>query len=168
MILSPAQPGEMAAAHHRAARRPGASTVRPSSRTRNIEPVLSIGQTEFIHFRGRAFGVPPLPWQAGEALTDAHVSALEAMETLAENATDRPALVQYYNAIRRIPALLWANCHPTGKIARLLKFFRLSRNPFRRASDGELLEYSDFFLARRMRSGGRRPQMAANPGRRTS
>lgn len=170
MILSPTSPGDMAAAHaRRAARsRPAASTgVRPSNRARNIEPVLSIGQTQFIHFRGRAFGVPPLPWQAGEALTDAHVTAIEALEILASNGKDRDALRSYYSALPRIAALIWANCYPTGKGRRFLKAIGLARNPFRRASDGELLEYSDFFLARRMKSGGRSPLAAANPARRT-
>lgn len=170
MILAPSQPGEMAAAHRRASRSraAAASGPRPSGRSRNVEPVLSIGQTEFIHFRGRAFGVPPLPWQAGEALTDAHVTAVEAMEVLALNAKDRDALRSYYSALPRIAKLLWRNCRPTGKVRRLLHWLHLSRNPFSRASDGELLEYSDFFLARRMRSGVRPPQAAANPARRTS
>lgn len=112
--------------------------------------------------------MPPLPWQAGAALTDVHVSAVEAMEVLASNARDRDAIAKYYAALRQMPGLLWANCHPVGKFARVLKWIGLARNPFRRASDGELLEFSDFFLARRMRSGGRRPLTAANPARRTS
>lgn len=162
----------MAAASRKRAPRLTVSEGRPSARAHNIEPVLSIGQTEFIHFRGRAFGVPPLPWQAGAALTDAHVTAVEAMGILAENGKDRAAIVQYYDGLGRIPGLLWANCFPTGKIARFVKRIpilrRVLRNPFRRASDAELLRYADFFLARRMTSGGRRPMMAANPGRRTS
>lgn len=173
MIIDPRQPGEMAEAHRRASRsRPAASASRLSTRARNVAPVLSIGQTEFIHFRGRAFGVPPLPWPAGEALTDAHVTAVEAMGVLAINAKDRDAIRQYYGALPRIAALLWANCTPTGKVARFVKRIPLLRgilrNPFSRASDAELLEYSDFFLARRMRSGVRLHPAAANPDRRTS
>lgn len=158
----------MAAAHRKASRPLSLSTSKPSNRARNVEPVLSIGQTEFIHFRGRAFGVPPLPWQAGEALTEVYVTAVEAMEILATNAKDRAALRDYYSAIRQMPGLLWANCHPTGKFARVLKSIGLARNPFRRASDAELLEFSDFFLARRMRSGVRFRPAAANPDLRTS
>lgn len=167
MIIAPSQPGEMLAAHRRA-RRPLASTASRSQRPRNVEPILSIGQTEYIHFRGRAFGVPPLPWQAGAALTDAYVATIEAMNVLQFDAKNRAATASYYAGLSKIPALLWRNCRPTGKVARFLHWIRVSPNPFRKASDGELLEFADFFLARRMRSGARPPQLAANPDRRTS
>lgn len=166
MILAPSQPGEMAAAHRRA-RRPQAASARQSQRPRNVEPVLSIDQTEYIHFRGRAFGVPPLPYPAGQALTDAQLTAIEAMNVLQFDAKNRPALASYYGALPKIAALLWRNCRPTGKVRRFLHWIRIYPNPFAKASDGELLEFADFFLARRMRSGARPPQMAATQARRT-
>lgn len=169
MIIDVRQPSEMVAAHRRASRpRPSAGGPRPSARARNVEPILAIGNTEFVHFRGRAYGVPPLPWKAGEKLNDAHVAAIEAMEILKDNAKDRDAIADYYRAIGKMPAILWRNCRPTGKFRRLLHRLRLLRNVFDDASDGELLEYSDFFLARRMRSGVRPPQPAATQARRTS
>lgn len=161
------QPGEMVDAHRRA-RRPQAASARQSQRPRNVEPVLSIGQTEYIHFRGRAFGIPPLPWQAGQALTAAYVSTIEAMNVLQFDAKNRAATASYYAGLSKIPDLLWRNCRPTGRVARFLHWIRVSPNPFAKASDGELLEFADFFLARRMKSGVRPPQPAANPARRTS
>jgi hypothetical protein len=177
MIVSPSQPAEMAEAHRRARlrhRRKTAETPASSLRARNVESILSLGSTEFVEFRGRAYGVPPVPWKVGQALNDARLAAIDALEILRFDSTDRDATAAYYPAIRRIPSLLWANCYTTGRIARILKrtpFLRyLLRNPFDDASDGELLEYADFFLARRMRSGvlSLSPTPATNPARRTS
>lgn len=177
ILFSPRQPGEMADAHHRARfrrRQTAAAANASTTRSRNVETILSLGSLEFFEFRGRAYGVPPVPWRAGQALNAARVAAIDALEVLKVDATDRDATDDYYRAIRTIPALLWAHCFPSGKFLRLWKatpWIRyLQRNPFADASDGELLEYADFFLARRMKSGGLSlvPRPTTNPARRTS
>ena len=59
ILIQLKQPAEMEASH-RAARR-ARPAAQPSPRPRNVEPVLSIGEMTFFQFRGRAYGVPPLP-----------------------------------------------------------------------------------------------------------
>lgn len=167
----------MDAAHRRARfsrRRVAEASKGDAARARNLEPILSLGSVEFLEFRGRAYGVPPVPWKVGQRLNAARVAAIDALEILKVDATDTDATTSYYEAIRKIPALLWANCYPASKIDRIWKrtpFLRyLQRNPFLDASDGELLENADFFLSRRMKSGGLSlvPRPTTTPARRTS
>lgn len=176
-VAAPRQPGEMAAAHQRARirRRQVADAHRvEAALARNVEPVLSLGSVEFTEFRGRAYGVPPVPWKVGQRLNTARAEALDMLEILRSNGTDPVATARYYRSMRAIPPLLWANCFPTSKLVRILKRIPLLRyalaNPFDDASDGELLEQADFFLARRMKSGGLSlvPQPTTNPARPTS
>jgi len=177
--FAPTQPAEMARRHAaRAAKaRPAgtkASKVEASAaaRARNVEPILSLGDTEYFHFRGRAFGVPPLPWKAGQRISDCQARALNAMALLSANPTDQQTRNEYYSALAQLPALLWANCRPTGKVKRFLKatpFLRyVLRNPFDSATDRELLELTDFFSSRRMKSGAQPTPMLARPRRPTS
>ncbi len=167
----------MAEAHRRARfrrRQVAEASSASSTRTRNVESILSLGSIEFFEFRGRAFGVPPVAWKAGQALNALRMEAVDALEILKNDPTDRDATDAYYRAIPKIPGLLWANCTPAGVLARLWKrapLLRLfQRNPFASASDGELLEYADFFLARRMKSGALSlvPRPTSTPVRQTS
>ena len=89
--------------------------------------------------------------------------ALETMATLAVDPYDKTARTSYYTALGQVSALLWRNCRPTGKARRFLRWARLLRNPFGNATDGEILEHADFFLARRMKSGVQSPQAASHP-----
>lgn len=174
--FAPTQPDEMARRHAaRAAKtRPAsskASAIQPAPR--NVEPILSLGDTEYFHFRGRAFGVPPLPWQAGQRISDLQARAINAMGVLSSKPTDEQSRADYYFALGQLPALLWANCRPTGKWRRFLtnrvfRFLRLARNPFDKATDRELLELTDFFSSRRMKSGAQSRPMLARPRRSTS
>lgn len=151
MILSPAQPSDMLAAHHGARRRTIAKA--PAARLRNVEPILSLGELEFVHFRGRAYGVPPLPWKAGQQLLDARLRAIDATAVLARDPRDPEMRTAYFKALAKISALLWRNCHPTGKVRRFLRRLGLLQNPWANASEWELLEHADFFVSRRMKSG---------------
>src|SRR3954469_5202742 len=118
----------MLAAHARAERkrRREAPAVSASVATRNVKPILSIGDTEYFHFRGRAFGVPPLPWKAGQRIADLQARALAAIERLSSQPTDQKTRAEYYMALAQVPPILWANSRPTGKWRRLLAnpFFR--------------------------------------------
>lgn len=163
----------MLANHRRAERKRtrasgSAAPPAPSVTTKNVEAILSIGDCTYFHFRGRAYGVPPLPWKAGERITDAQARAFAAMEILSSAPLDQPTRADYYKALGQISKLLWANAFPTGKWRRFLRRIGLHRNPFAGATDRELLELADFFSSRRMKSGvPDRPAMA-RPRRSTS
>ncbi len=171
----PLQPAEMARRHAAKGTRPAGSKapkaeIRPP--VRNVEPILSIGDTEYFHFRGRAFGVPPLPWRAGQRIAELQARALGAIERLSVKPTDERTRADYYVALAQVPPLLWANCRPTGKWRRFLanrffRFIRFSRNPFDTASDRELLELLDFFSSRRMKSGVQSRPMVARQAQQT-
>lgn len=170
IVIRPKQPSEIAEAHRRADRRKRsatseASTVAP---TKNVEVVLETGNATYIHFRGRAFGVPPLPWKVGQRLTMLQARLQRAMEAVARKPLDDSLRAEYYSALAQIPPILWANSRPTGKLARLTHFIGLHANPFAHATDRELLELTDFFCSCRMRSGASNPPMMARPHRLTS
>lgn len=170
--FAPKQPDEMLEAQRRFERRhrrpasPAAES--PVERPRNVEPILSIGDASYFHFRGRAFGVPPLPWKAGQRITDAQARAIGAMATLSSDPTSLPIRADYYKALGQLAPLLWRHCRPVGKLRRFLRFIGLHRNPFANATDRELLELADFFSSRRMRSGVPAPPAMARPRRSTS
>lgn len=173
--FAPTQPDEMRRRHEAKGRaRPvaKAATTKIEATARNVEPILSIGNTEYFHFRGRAFGVPPLPWKAGQRISDCQARAYNALAVLSSAPTDQKTRAEYYEALGQLPALLWANCRPTGKIWRAIKATPLLRyvlrNPFDGATDRELLELTDFFSSRRMKSGAQPSPMLARPRRSTS
>lgn len=169
MIIAPLERSEMEARHQRARLRlrPAASAA-TAPRSRNVQSVLSLGSMEWFHFRGRAYGVPPLPWKTGERMLEAHLNALENVSLLADEPFNREARAEYYVALRELTRLLWKSCRPAGPFARLARALGLLRNPFASASDAEVLEHADFFLARRMKSGAQFRPVPASPGRRTS
>ncbi len=114
----------------------------------NVEIVLDLGNVVFFHFRGRAYGMPPLPWRAGQRLMALWLDATKFSAPLTEQTVD-----DYFKVVRQIPPILWKNCYPASRLLRLLRRFGMLRNPFARASEQEVLEYANFFLQRRMRSG---------------
>lgn len=168
--FAPVQPAEMLRRHAaRGKARPVASRASTvQAPVRNVEPILSLGDTEYFHFRGRAFGVPPLPWKAGQRITELQARAFNAMARLSTDPTDDKTRADYYGALAQVPALLWSHCRPTGKWRRFLRALHLHRNPFDGATDRELLELLDFFSSRRMKSGVPAPPMLARSARRTS
>jgi len=152
--FAPAQPAAMDARHAAArarvrARCAAASPAVPTG-ARNLAAVLDLGNAVYFTFRGRAYGVPPLPWAAGAALHALWTQALAYPSPL--TAETQPA---YYALIRQLPPLLWRYTRPVGAWRRLRRRLGLLRNPFRTASERELVELADFFLSRRMTSGVR-------------
>jgi len=117
---------------------------KPPARALNLRTVMDLGNTIFFTFRGRAYGVPPLAWRAGEALLDAWLEA-----TSFGVVVDRANIRGYYGAVRRLEKLIWKACRPVGPFRRMLRFFRLHANPFRGANESELAELAVFLLARR-------------------
>ena len=152
VLIAPSQPGDMLA-RQKSAKRAVSSAAKKPERPRNVEPILSLGEMTFFMFRGRAYGVPPLPWKVGQRLTEAHVRALEGLSHLAAHPFDAKGRKEYYSALGELARLLGRNCQPTGKLRRLLHSLRLFPNPFGKATDAEILEHADFFLSRRMKSG---------------
>lgn len=157
-VIQPKSRSQMDAAHQaarvRRAQRSAAAAPAGSAAAprRNLQPILELGDTTYFQFRGRAYGVPPLPWKAGQRLMDAYLRAIAAAEALGRNPTDAEQRMGYYRALAEISPLLWAHCRVAGWHWQLMRRLRLLRNPFQRASEAQLLEIADFFLQRRMKS----------------
>lgn len=137
------------AANHKAAAPRGAATTshQQVTTTANVSPLLELGATVFILFRGRAYAVPPVPWRLGEKLAALRAAAVNFGPELLADQTP-----SYYKLIGELPKLLWGHMRPVGLMWRLLRKLRLLRNPFQQATEAELVELSDFVLGRRMRS----------------
>jgi hypothetical protein len=114
---------------------------------RNVQPILSLGSTEFFRFRGKPYGVPPVPWKAGKELHRVYVQARRYGLLKDEKTADA-----YFALIARLPAMLWSLTRPVGRFRRLLRRVGLHRNPFRQATEAELVELAGFFLTLRSTS----------------
>src|SRR6185369_16519049 len=55
---------------------------------RNIEPILTLGETRYFMFRRRAFGVPPLPYKKGQQMLVMHMRALALASILRSKGTE--------------------------------------------------------------------------------
>jgi len=124
----------------------------PAPRPLNLDAVLDLGNTCYFLFRGRAYGVPPLPWRAGELLLDAKLEAMSIGRLV-----DREELPRYYASLRQLSRILWRHTRCVGRVRRLAHRLGIMRNPYRNASDQQLVELVDFFLGRRMSRGDLRP-----------
>lgn len=144
MLIKPFTPAEMAAKH--AARRI-ARPQRAAPVLANRKAVLDLGNTLFVTFQGRAYGVPPLPWREGQELWLLWQDLMKCRTlTIADSA------VPYFHALSKFPDLLWRHMHPVGIRLRLLWRLGLHRNPLRKATEAELIELIPFVLSRRMTS----------------
>lgn len=123
----------------------GGST--PARRPMNLDAVLELGSIVYFPFRGRAYGVPPLPWRAGEQLLDA---CLEARSYTTTTALPRDQISAYFAVLRRMQDLIWRAVFPVGRVRRFLRRLRLLKNPFLKATEGELITIALFLLQRRM------------------
>lgn len=157
MIAAPRQRAEMVAAH-----RAAAPSRAPAARAPlNATAVLELGDITFFTFRGRPFGVPPVPRREGQRL---HLLWLEARSY--ESPLTFETGPKYHAAIAHLPALLWHLTRPVGRLNRALRFLGLLRNPFEQATEQELIELAMLFLSRRrMSSIGFLPATTAPAGR---
>ena len=147
----------MAANHRAAAARTGRPSSPPPPKTANVVPVLALGDTAFVHFRGRAFAVPPVPWHAGTKIQAALVAARDLGTDMG------PAEIEKLHAIMApIPDLVWSLCRPVGILPRLFRWLRILPNPFRHATEGELGALLGLFWERRTRSS---VSLSARPAR---
>lgn len=125
-----------------------------SSGIRNVEPVLSLNEMTYLHFRGRAFGVPPLPWKAGQRMLQVYTATIANANVVSQRG-DKKAEADYFAGLAQLQSLLWRYCYPVGWGWRLLRMLGLHRNPFRVATEKEILDHTDFFLQLRMKSNVR-------------
>lgn len=153
VVLRPLQPAEMSARHasrQRVARRTAAVAAETPTVPMNIGAVLDLGETMYRNFRGKPFGVPPLPWKEGKRLQAAWLAAAQYKSPLTPETAQK-----YFAAIALIPPILRRNCFPASNwIKRSLWAIGLWPNPFDRMAEEELVEAASFFLQRRMKSGG--------------
>ena len=112
----------------------------------NVREILDLGALVFFRWRGRSYGVPPLPWKAGAALLDAFLEAQNLGERITEENADR-----YYRALRTMSRIMWRHTRPVGFTRRALKRLRVLRNPYTQASEREIADLAVFFLGCRTR-----------------
>lgn len=117
----------------------------PPPRPLNVREILDLGALIYFTWRGRTYGVPPLPWKAGAALLDAYLEARNAGESLT-----RETAAQYYGALGRMAGIMWRSTRSVGRLRRMARRLRLIQNPYRKATEKELADLALFFLGRRM------------------
>lgn len=151
IILQPRSRAAMMEAQRRAT--PGTAEREEKTAARslphNIETVLDLGNVTFFHFRGRAYGVPPLPWRIGQRLLRPYLEAKERGASLTASTQH-----DYVRSLHQIAHICWRHCYPASRPLRWLRRLGLMRNPFYQATEEDLIGIANFFLARRMRSGG--------------
>lgn len=167
MILTRVSPKEMRRRHGLPPEDAPRSSSTPQSekappRPRNVRAMLDLGTLTYFSFRGRSYGVPPLPWESGLALLDAYLEARSMGDDLS-----REDLERYGRAVKRMARIMWKLTRPIGFRSRLFKALGLLRNPYLEANEGEVGELAVFFLGRRTNS---RPSVRElkPPPRRTS
>lgn len=170
MLAAPLQRHEMDERHRRARAKRAPASAPPAPTRRNLNVILALGDQEFIQFRGRAYGVPPIPLRAGERLLATYLAALEAARGLAVAAIaqedDLARRAEYFDHLHQLPEQLWALTREPRRALRWLRRIGLRRNPFRDATEAELLELAHFFYQRRTRSRGQVRPLTASRSRR--
>lgn len=150
MQLRPLSVARMEANHARAKARELKLTKSPQVVAPwNIQTVLDLGNLVVFLFRGRAYGMPPLPWKAGQKLLALWLKAKAVPSPITEQSAP-----EYYATLAKITTLLWRYSYPMSRPLRILRWLGLARNPWSRATEQEIVEFANFFLSRRMKSGG--------------
>lgn len=127
----------------------------PKVSAANLDTLLDMGDTVYVMFRGRPFGVPPVGWRLGLELLGlrqaAEAAAVGGRLTL-------ETTVDYRRALARMAELLWRHIEPvaatrTGtRLLRWRKRWRLMKNPVQGATEQDMVVLCDFCLRRRMSS----------------
>lgn len=127
----------------------GLDEPRPKAeRPRNVRGTLLMvdGDRVEIPYRGRIYELLPVSFEDGVRLSDARAT-IEELEG-AEPTKER--IGRYVAVLRFVVSLAPKYLRPRGRVRRV--FWRLTRNPFRGATDMEVGELLGFFLGCRMRS----------------
>lgn len=122
----------------------------PATVPANMDTVLDLGDTMYRTFRGRAYGVPPVPWRLGARLLQLRFQAVQASNG---GTLTAESLTPFYDTLGQLADLIWSHIRPTGKVRRMLKRLGLLRNPLTDATEAEIVALTDFLLTRRMASG---------------
>ena len=120
--------------------------AKPPAPPRNVRAILDLGNMVYFEFKGRAYGVPPLPWREGEKLLALRLQIGAMGKEISEE-----TLPVYYAALKQMTRIMWRNTRPKGRWLRFLKRVRLF-DPFAVASELEVAELAVFFLGLRTRS----------------
>jgi hypothetical protein len=158
VLIAPSSRAEMDERH--ASRRPDTAGEAPAAAAtiaerRNVGAVLDLGNLQYYEFRGRAYGVPPVPYKVGQRILGPYLTLRAITQLTPENSA------RYYAALAELPEPLWAHLRPVGRLRRALRRLGLLRNPLEGATDRDLMELADFFLQCRMKStAGPRPACA--------
>jgi len=128
---------------------PEPTDERPPERARNLHAVLDLGNTVYIQFRGRPYGIPNPPYKKGLAVMDAYLEAMNCPQVLTPD-----TLPQYTRAIEKLAHLLRGCLEPGGSLWGKIKYKLRIWNPLKDASEGDIVELAVFTLGRRMKSSG--------------
>jgi hypothetical protein len=148
------------AANHAEYRARRAMPAPTETRLANVQAVLELDATTYVLFRGRAYGVPPVGWRAGQQILSLR---LEATRAAGDGHLTPETIPGYFKALGELGRVLWRHTRPTGRFRRLLKRLGLLRNPFLDGTEAELVALTDFFLQRRMTSSVGRPPAILHP-----
>jgi len=135
------------------AQTPGPRPATPPPAPLNLQHVMDLGGLVFFHFRGRAYGIPPLDMDTGEHIQRL-IHDLRAATQLDKGSglhlvrADRAD--SYYTTLRSLRSTLWRHCRPVGRIRRLLKALRILPNHFRLATEADLGNLAGFMSRLRM------------------
>jgi len=121
-----------------------AMAERPQPRPNNVRAILDLGTLVYFQWRGRSFGVPPLPWKKGAALLDAYLEARSFGDSITQETAPG-----YFDALSRMAKIMWQCTRPVGRVMRFFRLIGLYCNPYRYATEGELAQLAVFFLGRR-------------------
>jgi hypothetical protein len=127
----------------------------PPAPLRNIGLALNLNGDDVLHWRGRSYTVPPIPWDEGVRLLEIQTE----LHRLTQD--DGASLTEYRLLLRRAVRLF----------PRLIRrpFSWLRPNPFRKASGQELGTILGFFSACQMKPpAGAQSEMGASPRQSTS
>lgn len=119
----------------------------------NTDSVLSLGTDTRFVYRLRPYMTLPVTFRLGAELQKLRI-AMIATSALMEDSES--AVDEYAAYSQQVVELIWRVSIPATPIPALKKKLRLARNPFRDATDGEVMHLINFFLNLRMMSSIRR------------
>lgn len=123
--------------------------IRPP-RQRNVEAVLALGSTRYFTFHNRVYAIPPVPFQLGQRVLTLYMETTELAQSAAQG--NKHDALLYFARLKMLVKVMWPHIRMVPRWKRIMKFFGLYRNPFRNASDLEVLDVVNFFLQGRMKS----------------
>jgi len=115
-----------------------------------VEAVLSLGSTRYFTFRGATFACPPVPFKLGQKVLTLYLETTSLAQSAAKG--NKQDGIKYFGRLRELVKVMWPHIRPARRWKRWTKFLHIYRNPFRHASDLEVLDVTNFFLQGRMKS----------------